>query len=138
MKKIILGFLALITAFVSCTDQEDIELTYKTEVGVTAAHIFDDYEQFQVGDFEMSTDGWKLNLLVLVYDANGHLVDKSEKLCNSLSETLNYEPSLASGEYTVISIADFRDGLGGVGYKFWNIENESNIQDLSITENDSP
>lgn len=137
MKKIILGFLALITAFVSCTDQEDIELTYKTEVGVTAAHIFDDYEQFQVGDVEMSTDGWKLNLLVLVYDANGHLVDKSEKLCNSLSETLNYEPSLASGEYTVISIADFRDGLGGVGYKFWNIENESNIQDLSITENDS-
>lgn len=137
MKKIILGFLALITTFVSCTDQEDIELTYKTEVGVTAAHIFDDYEQFQVGDFDMSTDGWKLNLLVLVYDANGRLADKSEKLCNSLSETLNYEPSLTPGEYTVISIADFRDGLGGEGYKFWNIENESNIQDLSITENDS-
>lgn len=137
MKKIILGFLALITTFVSCTDQEDIELTYKTEVGVTAAHIFDDYEQFQVGDFDMSTDGWKLNLLVLVYDANGRLADKSEKLCNSLSETLNYEPSLTPGEYTVISIANFRDGLGGEGYKFWNIENESNIQDLSITENDS-
>ena len=137
MKKIILGFLALITTFVSCTDQEDIGLTYKMEAGITAAHIFDDYEQFQEGDFDMSTDGWKLNLLVLVYDANGHLVDKSEKLCNSLSETLSYAPSLSPGEYTVISIADFRDGLGGEGYKFWNIENESNIQDLSITENDS-
>ena len=137
MKKIILGFLALIATFVSCTDQDDIELTYKTEVGITAAHIFDDYEQFQMGDFDMSTDGWKLNLLVLVYDVNGYLVDKSEKLCNSLSETLSYAPSLTPGEYTVISIADFRDGLGGEGYKFWNIENESNIQDLSITENDS-
>lgn len=137
MKKIILGFLALIATFVSCTEQEDIEITYKTEAGVTAAHIFDDYEQFQVGDFDMSTDGWKLNLLVLVYDVNGYLVDKSEKLCNSLSETLSYAPSLTPGEYTVISIADFRDGLGGEGYKFWNIENESNIQDLSITENDS-
>ena len=137
MKKIILGFLALIATFVSCTDQDDIELTYKTEVGITAAHIFDDYEQFQMGDFDMSTDGWKLNLLVLVYDVNGYLVDKSGKLCNSLSETLSYAPSLTPGEYTVISIADFRDGLGGEGYKFWNIENESNIQDLSITENDS-
>ena len=137
MKKIILGFLALMATFVSCTDQDDIKLTYKTEAGVTAAHIFDDYEQFQMGDFDMSTDGWKLNLLVLVYDVNGYLVDKSEKLCNSLSETLSYAPSLTPGEYTVISIADFRDGLGGEGYKFWNIENESNIQDLSITENDS-
>lgn len=137
MKKILLGLLVLMTTFVSCTDQEDIEITYESKVGVTAAHIFDDYEQFQVGDFDMSKDGWKLNLQVLVYDESGKLVDKTEKLCNSLSESLNYAPYLAPGNYTVVSIADFRDGLGGAGYKFWYIENESNIQDLSITENDS-
>lgn len=137
MKKILLGLLVLMTTIVSCTDQEDIEITYQSEMGITAAHIFDDYEQFQVGDFDMSKDGWKLNLLVLVYDETGKLVDKTEKLCNSLSESLTYAPYLAPGNYTVVSIADFRDGLGGAGYKFWNIENESNIQDLSITENDS-
>ena len=137
MKKILFAILALMATLVACTDKEDIEITYKAAVGVTAAHIFDDYEQFQTGDFDMSVNGWKLNLLVLVYDTNGFLVDKSEKLCNSLNETLTYEPLLAPGEYTVVSIADFRDGLGGTGYKFWNIENESNIQDLSITENGS-
>lgn len=137
MKKILLGLLVLMTTFVSCTDQEDIEIAYQSEMGITAAHIFDDYEQFQVGDFDMSKDGWKLNLQVLVYDESGKLVDKTEKLCNSLSESLNYAPYLAPGNYTVVSIADFRDGLGGAGYKFWNIENELNIQDLSITENDS-
>lgn len=137
MKKILLGLLVLMTTIVSCTDQEDIEITYQSEMGITAAHIFDDYEQFQVGDFDMSKDGWKLNLLVLVYNETGKLVDKTEKLCNSLSESLTYAPYLAPGNYTVVSIADFRDGLGGAGYKFWNIENESNIQDLSITENDS-
>lgn len=137
MKKILLGLLVLMTTIVSCTDQEDIEITYQSEMGITAAHIFDDYEQFQVGDFDMSKDGWKLNLQVLVYDESGKLVDKTEKLCNSLSESLTYAPYLAPGNYTVVSIADFRDGLGGAGYKFWNIENESNIQDLSITENDS-
>ncbi len=137
MKKILLGLFVLMAAFVSCTDQEDIEITYESKMGITAAHIFDDYEQFQVGDFDMSKDGWKLNLLALVYDESGKLVDKTEKLCNSLSESLDYTPYLAPGNYTVVSIADFRDGLGGAGYKFWNIENESNIQDLSITENDS-
>lgn len=137
MKKILLGLLVLMTTFVSCTDQEDIEITYESKMSITAAHIFDDYEQFQVGDFDMFKDGWKLNLLVLVYDENGKLVDKAEKLCNSLSESLNYAPYLAPGNYTLVSIADFRDGLGGAGYKFWNIKNESNIQDLSITENDS-
>lgn len=137
MKKILLGLLVLMTTIVSCTDQEDIEITYQSEMGITAAHIFDDYEQFQVGDFDMSKDGWKLNLQVLVYDESGKLVDKTEKLCNSLSESLNYAPYLAPGNYTVVCIADFREGLGGTGYKFWNIENETNIQDLSITENDS-
>ena len=139
MKKILLGLLVLMTTIVSCTDNEneDIDIEYQAEVGITAAHIFDDYEQFQIGDFDMSIDGWKLNLSVRVYDESGKLVDKTETLCNSLSETLNYAPYLAPGEYTVVSIADFREGLGGTEYKFWNIENESNIQDLSITENDS-
>lgn len=137
MKKIIAGLLAIVAVFVSCTDQEEIEINYKSEIGITAAHIFDDYEQFQAGDFDMNKDGWKLNLLALVYNENGQLVDKAEKLCNNLSESLNYAPYLALGNYTVVCIADFRDGLGGTGYKFWNIENESNIQDLSITENSS-
>lgn len=137
MKKILLGLFVLMTTIVSCTDQEDIEIAYQSKMGITAAHIFDDYSQFKEGDFDMSKDGWKLNLLVLVYDENGKLVDKTEKLCNSLSESLTYAPYLAPGNYTVVSIADFRDGIGGSGYKFWNIENESNIQDLSITENDS-
>ena len=137
MKKILLGVLVLMTTLVSCTDREDIEIIYEAEIGITAAHIFDDYEQFKVGDFDMSVYGWKLNLQVLIYDVNGNLVDKSEKLCDNISETLNYTPSLAPGEYTVLSIADFRDGLGGAGYRYWKIENESNIQDLSITENDT-
>ena len=44
---------------------------------------------------------------------------------------MNFKP----GEYTVISIADFREGLGGEGYKFWNISNINSLQDFSITEN---
>lgn len=136
MKKILFGLITLVATIVSCTDQEDIEIAYKSGIGITAAHIFDNYEQYKDGDFEMSQEGWKLNLSVFVYDENGKLVDKSEQLCNNISESLIYTPHLSPGNYTVISVADFREGLGGNGYRFWNIENETNIQDFSITEND--
>lgn len=131
------GVILALMSLYSCSSDEEIEIAYKSGIGITAAHIFDDYEPYQVGDFYMSKDGWKLNLSVFVYDENGKLVDKSEKLCSSISESLDYTPHLTPGTYTVVSIADFREGLGGNDYKFWNIENESNIQDLSITENEN-
>lgn len=135
MKRIVFGLFVLMTAIVSCTNHEDIEIAYQSEIGITAAHIFDSYEQYREGDFEMSTEGWKLNLSVLIYDERGKLVDKTEKLCDGLSESLSYTPYLTPGNYTVVSIAEFRNGLGGSDFKFWNIENESSIQDLSITKN---
>lgn len=132
---LLLGTLGISGTFSSCTDQEDIDISYDQNIGITAAHIFDNYEPFMDGDFDMSKDGWKLNLKVLIYDEEGKLIEKTEKLCDNLSETFNYVPSLAPGDYTVLSIADFREGLGGKGYKFWDISNESNLQDISITEN---
>ena len=133
----LLGAIMMLFSLSSCTDKYDVEIETTQSVKVTAAHIFDNYEQFQEGDFDMGADGWKLNLQVLVYDENGILVDKKEKLCESLSETLEYMPSLREGVCTVISIADFREGLGGKGYKFWNITNDMSLQDISITENEN-
>lgn len=123
-------------AFISCTDSEDVQVDYQVTTGITAAHIFDNYNQFAEGDFDMTKDGWKLNLKVLVYNNEGSLVATEEKLCTELSDSLIYQPHLSPGVYTIISIADFREGLGGNGYKFWKITNESNLQDLSITENE--
>lgn len=128
--------LVSILSFSSCTDQEDVDISFDTVTGITAAHIFSDYEPYQTGDFDLSIDGWKLNLQVLIYNNDGELVDQAEKVCSSISETLDYTTNLKSGEYTVICIADFRDGLGGSGYKFWDITNTANLQNLSITENE--
>ena len=65
---LLLGTLGMSGAFSSCTDQEDIDISYDQNIGITAAHIFDNYEPFMDGDFDMSKDGWKLNLKVLIYD----------------------------------------------------------------------
>lgn len=131
----LIGVLVTMLSFSSCTDQDDIEISYDQSIGITAAHLFDNYEPFVDGDFDMSKDGWKLNLQTLIYDNNGILIDRAEKLCNNMSDVLYYTPTLMPGDYTIVSIADFREGLGGAGYKFWEISNEENLQDISITEN---
>jgi len=131
------GAVVPLVSFTSCTDRNDVEISYDQTIGVTAAHIFDNYEPFSEGDFDMSKDGWKLHLQVLVYNEQGELVDRTEKTCSNLNETIEYVPSMDPGEYTVVSIADFREGLGGADYQYWYTTNESNLQDLSITETDS-
>lgn len=137
MKRILFTLIALASLLTACTDQNEVEIAYRSTVGITAAHIFDDYEPFQEGDFDMSTDGWKLNLTLFIYNEQGELIDRAEKLCSSLSEVLVYDKYITPGSYTFVSIADFREGLGGADYKFWNITNENNIKDLSIIENES-
>lgn len=47
MKKILLGILTLMTTFVSCTDQEDIEIAYQTELKVSASKLFDSFQPVQ-------------------------------------------------------------------------------------------
>lgn len=131
------GAVVPLVSFTSCTDRNDVEISYDQTIGVTAAHIFDNYEPIHEGDFDMSKDGWKLHLQVLVYNEQGELVDRTEKTCSNLNETIEYVPSMNPGEYTVVSIADFREGPGGVDYQYWYTTNESNLQDLSITETDS-
>lgn len=43
MKKILFGLVALVAAFTSCTEQEDIEIAYQTDMFITASHIFESY-----------------------------------------------------------------------------------------------
>lgn len=76
--------LVSILSFSSCTDQEDVDISFDTVTGITAAHIFSDYEPYQTGDFDLSIDGWKLNLQVLIYNNDGELVDQAEKVCSSI------------------------------------------------------
>ena len=37
MKKILFGLVALVAAFTSCTEQEDIEIAYQTDMFITQA-----------------------------------------------------------------------------------------------------
>lgn len=143
MKKILVGFLVLMTTFVSCTDQEDIEIAYQTDMSITASHIFDSYTTVLGDEFKMKGTqygDWELNLHAFIYNNDGILVEKIEENFSSLTASLDFNLDLLPGKYSIIAVADFEGNLNGHSYKFWNIENTSNgnkLIDLNIQESEN-
>ena len=137
MKKIIAGLLIIVGAFVSCTDQEEIEIAYQTNMSITASHIFDDFSTVLGDEFEMQGTNygeWDLNLHAFIYDINGNLVQSNEAQYSSLENALVFDLDLLPGKYSVIAIAEFTGIVQGQNYKFWNISNAENLNDLNIVE----
>ena len=137
MKKILFGLVALVAAFTSCTEQEDIEIAYQTDMFITASHIFDSYTTVLGDEFEMKgteNGEWDLNLHAFIYDQDGILVKKVEEQYPSLESTMKVDMDLLPGKYSVVAIADFMGTFVGEDYKFWNISNETSLRDLKIVE----
>lgn len=116
----------------ACTDRNDIDISYEQSIGITAAHIFDSFTPFEDGDFNLEKEGWTLNIDVLYYDSNDHLVTKEAFKSNRIEERFKSTAVLAPAEYTVVAIAHFTKE--NENYRYWNISNEGNINDLSIDE----
>ena len=140
MKKILLGLIVLMTTFSSCTDQEDIEIAYQTDMSITASHLFDSYTKVLGDEFNMkgtNNGDWDINLHALIYDQNGDLIKKVEEKYPNLENVMKINLDLLPGKYSVVAIADFTGVFAGNNYKFWNISNETCLQDLNIVESET-
>ena len=133
MKKILLGILTLMTTFVSCTDQEDIEIAYQTELKVSASKLFDSFQPVQSTDFDLMT-GWSVNLRSFVYDETGFLVAKYQSNFRDLKDYLICNLDLEPGKYTIVSIANFEGSMNNEDFHYWDISGESDITTLTVTE----
>ena len=129
-------WLALIVPFLfflSCSsDKDNVEISFQSTTGITAAHIFDSFTPFEDGDFDIKKQGWTLNIEVMYYDNTGALVEKESFKSDVLDKSFTSTVSLSPNEYTVIAVAHFTKD--DEDYRYWTISNESNINDLSIEE----
>lgn len=133
----ILGGILLLLNFSACTDQNDIDFKYETTIGVTAANIFSSYSPIDAGDFDLEANNWDLNIDVLIYDETGSLQLREHFESKTLKETFQPSFSLAPGRYRVISIASFTQTDQDGKFVYWNIDDEENLNTLTITESDS-
>ena len=132
---LLIGVLATLLSFSSCTDHEEVDINYEQSVGITAAHIFDSFTPIDDGDFNLQKEGWTLNIETLYYNDDGELVTKESFKSNTIEEKFISSAVLLPGEYTVVAIAHFTKE--DENYCYWNITNEDNINDLSIKETDN-
>lgn len=133
MKKVLLGLLVSMATIVSCTDKEDIEITYQTELKVSASKIFDSFQPVQSTDFDLMS-GWTVNLRSFVYDETGSLVTKFQAHFSDLKDCLICNTNLTPGKYTIVSIANFEGSMNNEDYHYWDISGESDITTLTVTE----
>ena len=129
---VLIAFVVTGLFFPSCTDQDEINISYKQTLGITAAHIFDSFTPFEDGDFNIQKQGWRLNIDVLYYDKSGVLTTKESFNSDQLEEVFTSSAILTPGEYTVVAIAHF--SKKNDSFRYWNISNENNLNDLSIDE----
>ncbi len=134
MKKTLIAILALIVTFVSCANQEDIEIAYKSDFTISSASLLAPFYATTSSDFDMK-DNWDINIMAFVYSEDGNLKYQNSSQFNSLNNSLNFNLELEPGKYTVVSIAYFsnQEGLSS-----WSISDESSLGTLAITETDNP
>lgn len=132
MKKILLGILTLMATFVSCTDQEDIKIEYKTEFSITAETIFNSFHEINPGDFDLN-NLWSVEINSFIYNEDGTLLHEESLSLSDITGVMTFNLNLEPGEYTLVSTAHFKSATG---YEYWSISGESNLSNLSITERD--
>lgn len=125
----LVGAITSVVSFSSCTDHEEIDITYGSTVTVTAAHIFDSFQSENSSDFS-NLDGWKIQVYTFVYDNTGKVVKKAGGLSENLKAGFKLKMDLAPGTYKIISIASFENQ----DIKYWKVSNIDDINTLTIHE----
>lgn len=135
MKKFLFILLGVVVSLASCSNQEDVELSYTTALKVSAANIFKSYQEVDDNDFNLSNySNWEIELSLFVYDASGNLVEKESANFDNIELALSHELTLAPGEYKSVSIARFGRKEGNGYTYYWNISDYNTLSTLTIEE----
>lgn len=136
MKKILLGLLVLMTTFVSCTDQEDIELVFHHNIPVEV-NTLDLYQNsgIDVVKFQtlMGTKIYKPLITILVYNPDGTLNQKSELITDDLRPISCILNNLDEKEYTIITVQHFVIVYNDEVSTSWKLEEEENINTVHLS-----
>lgn len=135
MKKyILLVVSAVALAFTSCSDSEEIDIKYQTNITVAVDQLMEPFQERKAGDFDIQ-EGHSIRIQSYVYDANGILVQSCVSSVNDYSKTVSYSAALENGIYKIVSIADFIVGsANNPTNSWWNVTGVNDINTLEISK----
>lgn len=120
MKKYIIVLIGLMAYFSSCTDQDEVDINYQVDFTVSPAKVMENFKEVKegAGNLEL-TDEYKLRLSAFIYDQEGNLVLKNEKLVDNYNTDFTFSDILPTGNYTVVALSSVV-----VGNSLDNLETE--------------
>lgn len=137
MKKYLLLIVAFIAfACTSCTNKEDIDISYKTQVTVSVKDIMDPFTEWFSGDFDIN-DGWSIRIQSFIYNEDGDKVESYISSVKDYDDVIKYSVDLLAGNYRIVSIADFIVGRhDDIEMEYWLVTDSENINTLTVNRGD--
>lgn len=133
-KSIILLVSVFVFVVTSCTNNEELEVKYQTEIRVSFSEFMSSFVEFFSDDFEI-LEGKSIRLRSYIYNEEGHLVTSYISSVDNYISTISFSPVLKEGDYRIVSISDFINGAHySVVNEYWFVSGEENINTLTVSD----
>lgn len=129
-------------AFTSCSDQDEIDIKYQTNIKIVPSNVISSFSGYSIGGKTYGLDMYEdengkaeLRITALLYDESGELVQKSESLLNDYSSDYSVSYTLdEEKEYTLIAISSSIQKVGSKIDEAYEIYNENELSKLQIKQ----
>lgn len=146
MKKLIYFIVTLlVVTFSSCSDQEEIDIKYQTNIKIIPSNVISSFSGYSIGGKTYGLDMYEddngkaeLRITALLYDEAGYLVQKSESLLSDYSRDYSVSCILDEGKkYTLVAISSSIQKINSQIDEAYQISNENELSKLQLKQNDA-
>ncbi len=125
---------AIMFAFTSCTDKEEIDIKHQANITISVNELMKPFQERADGDFEI-LEGKSIRIRSYVYNSEGVQVQSCVSSVDDYSDIVTYSSILDNGNYKVVSVADFITGTHlNPTEEWWYISGEDNINTLKVSK----
>lgn len=131
MKKYMIMCMAVMALLFASCKNEDISISREVSFEVNPYTVIRDFTEDPLDHIANLPSDGKLRVRLLVYDAQGQLVQSSEQQLNGYDEKMNTSLELGNGVYTAIVITDIARKSNQVP-EYWTLDSENQLNTLKI------
>lgn len=128
---------AVVLAFTSCADGEEIDILYQNQIEIKVNQLIEPFREHAAGDFKLG-DNWSIRVQSFIYDESGSSVASVINYVRDYNTITTFTNKLPNGNYTILSFADFVQGESApqsdqdITFSEWNVQNVGRLEDVSI------
>lgn len=139
MKKYIFSFLAVaLFAFTSCENDEiEVKSVGSIDISINTGELYTDLSVSNgVKNLLGKNSNWNIGVMLLLYDNNGNLIEKSLSTTNTY-QTLqaSFSDMTSDKKYTIVAIQTLVDTDENNEAIFWDVKEENKLSTLRLDTN---